>query len=64
MLEFSKAKIWSIIAVLVAGVIFALPNAFPEEQVQAWPSWAPKKQMNLGLDLRGGSHILLEANAE
>ena len=64
MLEFSKAKIWSIIAVLVAGFIFAIPNAFPEEQVQAWPSWAPKKQMNLGLDLRGGSHILLEANAE
>lgn len=62
MLEFSKAKVWSIIAVLLAGLIFALPNAFPEKQVEAWPSWAPKERMNLGLDLRGGSHILLEAD--
>ncbi|MBB4632760.1 protein translocase subunit SecD [Sphingosinicella soli] len=64
MLEFSKVKIWSIIAVLVAGVIFSLPNFFSEKQVDAWPDWAPSARMNLGLDLRGGSHILLEANAD
>ncbi|MHB9878510.1 protein translocase subunit SecD [Pacificimonas sp. ICDLI1SI03] len=64
MLNFSKAKIWSIFAVLIAGVVFALPNAFPENQVAAWPDFLPKAQMNLGLDLRGGSHILLEANSD
>jgi preprotein translocase subunit SecD len=62
MLEFSKFKIWSIIAVLVAGIVLAIPNFFPEDVVAKWPSWAPKNQISLGLDLRGGSHILLEAN--
>jgi preprotein translocase subunit SecD len=62
MLEFSKAKIWGIVAILLAGVIFALPNAFAERTVAAWPDPAPKARMNLGLDLRGGSHILLEAD--
>ena len=47
MLEFSKLKIWSIIAVLVAGMIFALPNVFPEKTVASWPEWAPKKRVNL-----------------
>jgi preprotein translocase subunit SecD len=62
MLEFSKAKIAAIVAVLLAGLVFALPNAFSEQTVAAWPEWAPKDRMNLGLDLRGGSHILLEAD--
>ncbi len=64
MLEFSKTKIWSIVAFLLVGFILALPNAFPEKEVAAWPDWAPKARLNLGLDLRGGSHILLEANVE
>ena len=64
MLEFSKVKIAAILAVLLAGLVFAVPNAFPEQTVAAWPSWAPKQRMNLGLDLRGGSHILLEADTK
>ena len=64
MLEFSSFQKWSIFIALLLGVIFALPNAFSEEEVAGWPDWAPKSQLNLGLDLRGGSHILLEANRE
>ncbi|MGB7404826.1 MAG: protein translocase subunit SecD [Pacificimonas sp.] len=64
MQDFTPTKIWSIVAVLVIGLWFALPNAFSEEQVATWPDWAPKAQMNLGLDLRGGSHILLEADSD
>ncbi|MEM8826919.1 MAG: protein translocase subunit SecD, partial [Pseudomonadota bacterium] len=64
MLDFSRFKIGGIIAVLLVGLWFAIPNAFSETEVADWPNWAPKAQMNLGLDLRGGSHILLEANSE
>lgn len=59
MLDFPKWKIWSICLTVLIGVIFAVPNAFNEQEVASWPSWLPKGQLNLGLDLRGGSHLLL-----
>ena len=64
MLDFPKWKIWSIMLTLVVGLAFAVPNFFSEATVATWPSWVPHKQLNLGLDLRGGSHILLEANTD
>ena len=36
---------------------------FPKSEVAKWPAWAPRAQINLGLDLAGGSHLLLEADA-
>ena len=36
-----------------------MPNFFTKETVERWPSWVPKKQLPLGLDLRGGAHLLL-----
>jgi len=38
---------------------FALPNFFSKETVAAWPGFMPKRQLALGLDLRGGAHLLL-----
>ena len=64
MLDFPRWKIWAIVLTLLAGMIFALPNLFPEAQVARWPGWLPKKQINLGLDLRGGSHLLLAVDTE
>lgn len=64
MLDFPNWKIWSILVVILAGLAFAVPNFFSEAQVASWPSGVPSKQLNLGLDLRGGSHILLEANTD
>ena len=32
--------------------------------LDTWPDWIPKKQMPLGLDLQGGSHILLEVDRQ
>ena len=63
MLDFPKWKIWSIMLTLVVGLAFAVPNFFSEATVATWPSWVPHKQLNLGLDLRGGSHILLEVDS-
>jgi preprotein translocase subunit SecD len=39
----------------------AFPNFLSESTVQAWPKWA-QRHIVLGLDLQGGSHILLEVD--
>jgi preprotein translocase subunit SecD len=62
MLDFPRWKIWGIVAVLLVGVVLALPNFMPSAWLASLPDGFPKQQINLGLDLRGGSHILLEAD--
>jgi preprotein translocase subunit SecD len=62
MLEFPRWKIAGIWLIMVLGIIFAMPNLFNEEQLKDQPSWVPKNQLSLGLDLQGGSHILLEVD--
>ncbi|MGH7716266.1 MAG: protein translocase subunit SecD, partial [Vulcanimicrobiaceae bacterium] len=62
MLYFQRWKILLILAVCALGVIFTLPNAFSSRTVESWPSFLPKHQVNLGLDLRGGSYLLLEVD--
>jgi len=32
--------------------------------LQRWPKWLPSKIINLGLDLRGGAHLLVEVSLE
>jgi preprotein translocase subunit SecD len=59
MLHFERWKILTIVAICFAGVWFTLPNFFSKETVETWPSWMPHKQLPLGLDLRGGAHLLL-----
>jgi protein-export membrane protein SecD len=50
--------------VLLAGLLFAAPNLLTEKTAQSLPDWMPKKQINLGLDLQGGSYLLLEVQTE
>jgi preprotein translocase subunit SecD len=59
MLHFERWKIFAIVATCLAGLLFTLPNFFSKETVASWPSWVPHRQMPLGLDLRGGAHLLL-----
>jgi preprotein translocase subunit SecD len=61
MLGFPQWKVWTILATLVLGVLFAVPNFLPATTLAALPSILPHGTLNLGLDLRGGSYILLEA---
>jgi preprotein translocase subunit SecD len=35
-----------------------------EEAAGAWPDWLPSSLVNLGLDLRGGAHLLAEVQVE
>ena len=62
MLDFPRWKVWWVSLLLVVGVAFAIPSFFPEQQVAQWPGFLPKARINLGLDLAGGSHLLLEAD--
>jgi SecD/SecF fusion protein len=57
---------WKLITyalVILLGVVAALPNLFTEEHLARLPNWFPKQQVTLGLDLRGGSHLVLEVDA-
>ena len=59
MLHFERWKIIAIVLTILAGVMFTLPNFFSKETVDGWPWWMPHRQLPLGLDLRGGAHLLL-----
>ena len=59
MLHFERWKIIAIAMVCLAGIVFAMPNLFSKQTVEGWPSWMPHRQLALGLDLRGGAHLLL-----
>ncbi len=56
MLYFSRAKTWAILCVCLLGVLLSLPNILPHGTL---PSWLPQSRITLGLDLQGGSHLLL-----
>ncbi len=63
MLYFSKFKSISILLICLLGVIFAFPNALSQTTLNNLPKIIPHKQINLGLDLRGGSHLLVEVQS-
>ena len=86
MLQIPAWKRILILAVCLAGFVFAFPNAFysrveqhndalaeiealgatpeREEAAAGWPSFLPATLVNLGLDLRGGAHLLAEVHVE
>jgi preprotein translocase subunit SecD len=62
MLYISKWKAAAILLTAFICCLFAVPNFFPEKTIQRWPTWA-QRHIVLGLDLQGGSHILLQVDA-
>ncbi len=59
MLDFPRWKILTVLAVCVFFALGALPNILPQEIRENWPSALPNDTISLGLDLQGGSHLLL-----
>lgn len=59
MLSFSTWQKVLIAGVILLGAIFSLPNFLSPDQRAALPGFLPKGTVNLGLDLRGGSYLLL-----
>ena len=64
MLQFSRARLYTILTIVVAALIVVLPNFLSKETVARWPGFVPKQQINLGLDLKGGSYLLYEVDIE
>ena len=65
MLEFPRWKIWLVSLVVALGVLLSIPSLVASHPTLAshWPRWLPDYKISLGLDLAGGSHLLLEADA-
>ena len=64
MLDFSRLKIWLVSLTVLAGVLLAIPSLVPKAQVERWPDWVPSPRISLGLDIAGGSQLLLEADLQ
>ncbi|WP_265587117.1 protein translocase subunit SecD [Sphingomicrobium arenosum] len=64
MLEFARWKVWAIWGIIAAGILMAIPSLLSEEQLESYPDFLPQSRISLGLDLAGGSYLLLEADAE
>ena len=62
MLYFTRWKALGIILIALIVCLCAVPNFFPEAQVKTWPAWA-QRRLVLGLDLQGGSYLLLEVDS-
>jgi preprotein translocase subunit SecD len=68
MIEISRTKIFAILLVVLFGLAYSSPNV-TGEGVRQWasenmPAWFPSKTVNLGLDLRGGAHLLYEVDVD
>lgn len=64
MLEFPRWKVWLVSLVVAIGVLLSIPSLIAGTPLgKDWPSWLPQYRISLGLDLAGGSHLLLEADA-
>jgi protein-export membrane protein SecD len=50
--------------IIIMGIAIALPNALPENVRSKIPNWLPHDTVSLGLDLQGGSHVLLEVQLD
>lgn len=57
MLYFSRLKAGVILCVCLIGILLSIPSLIPNSRL---PAWYPQRHVNLGLDLQGGSYLLLE----
>ena len=57
MMYFARWKALAVLGVCLAGILLCVPNVLPRSIL---PDWA--RQISLGLDLRGGSYLLLEVD--
>ncbi|MDP3745789.1 MAG: protein translocase subunit SecD [Phenylobacterium sp.] len=64
MMNLSRWKVIAVIVSVIFGVLFALPVALPQSARDALPAFMPRQTLNLGLDLQGGSYLLLEVDTD
>ena len=59
---YSRAVLFSLI--IIMGLLSALPNVLPPSTTQHLPSWFTENTFKLGLDLSGGSHLLMQVDTD
>ena len=64
MVQFKKWQLFLVILFSLFAIIFSLPNFFSKEILKKLPSFVPSNQVVLGLDLQGGSYLLIEVDTE
>jgi preprotein translocase subunit SecD len=62
MLDFPRWRVWMLNILVIIGVLFAVPTLLPANMRAQVAEYLPTPVINMGLDLAGGSHILLEAD--
>jgi len=64
MLPLPRWRVALCLVAIVFGLAFTAPNLVPQATLDALPSWVPHQKVNLGLDLQGGSYLLLEVDTK
>ena len=64
MLIISRTRLLTTALICLVMILFALPNAFDEKSLHQLPDWLPQRKVALGLDLQGGSHLLLQVDVK
>jgi protein-export membrane protein SecD len=62
MVQLSRWRVAMVVIAAVLGLLFSLPNALPASMRASLPGFVPKQTLALGLDLQGGSYLLLEVD--
>lgn len=60
MLHYPRWKIAMVAVIAILGIVFVSPNLLSREQADRMPTWL--QPVSLGLDLQGGSYLLLEVD--
>ncbi|MBT6118773.1 MAG: protein translocase subunit SecD, partial [Rhodospirillaceae bacterium] len=64
MVQFPRWQKLMVLGICVLGLLFTIPNFVSRQLVEQLPGWLPSKQINLGLDLQGGAHLLYEVEVQ
>lgn len=58
----SKWAVLAYVAIIIFGCLAAVPSVLPQAMREQFTAILPFKPVTLGLDLRGGSHLVLEVD--
>ena len=63
-MKFNKFNLITLVVIFFLAVLYSIPNLFNNFKFNSISSILPGKTVNLGLDLKGGSYLLLKAELE
>ncbi|MBD5397901.1 protein translocase subunit SecD [bacterium] len=63
-MKISKTKLFTISIIMIVAIILVIPTFLTEEQRLHLPEYMQDSEISLGLDLKGGAYILLEADID